>query len=195
MKTSNIITVVVVVALVIVGFIFASKASNKPSEYESFAKGMKDAGVKFYGAFWCPHCQAQEKEFKMSRQRLEKIGLYNECSTPDGKGQLQACTDAKIESYPTWVYPKEFSVTSSAAPTVCSTQPGPSDQPSVCASYGSKFFKAWIFIGKETLTVQSAGEPKHEGSVWTFPAGSRTTGEVGMENLSNFSGVALPKAE
>jgi hypothetical protein len=29
---------------------------------------------------------------------------YVECSTPDAAGQTQACTDAKIESYPTWEF-------------------------------------------------------------------------------------------
>jgi hypothetical protein len=30
---------------------------------------------------------------------------YIECSTPDGKGQLQVCKDAGIDGYPTWEFP------------------------------------------------------------------------------------------
>ena len=65
---------------------------------------MKDKGATFYGAFWCPHCQAQEKDLEASRQTLEKIGLYVECSTADAAHQTQICIDKKIEGYPTWVF-------------------------------------------------------------------------------------------
>ena len=54
-----------------------------PGKYDSFAQCLKDKGATFYGAFWCPHCQAQEKDFQASIQILENIGLYAECSTPD----------------------------------------------------------------------------------------------------------------
>jgi hypothetical protein len=29
---------------------------------------------------------------------------YVECSTPDGRGQVQECTDASVEAYPTWEF-------------------------------------------------------------------------------------------
>ena len=61
---------------------------------------MKDNGVKFYGAFWCPHCQAQKKLFKKSVKNLP----YIECSTANGSGQLPVCTDVGIQSYPTWEF-------------------------------------------------------------------------------------------
>lgn len=188
---STLITVGIII-LVVIGFVFAYKASNKPSEYEPFAQSLKDAGTRFYGAFWCPHCQAQEKEFKMSRQKMERMGLYVECSPSNGQGQTKVCSDAGIESYPTWVYAKDFSVTSTTAPTVCEIQPGPAGQSTLCTNYGSKKLKTWIFQGADIITAQSASEPTHEGDVWTFKAGSRTTGEVSLENLGLFSGVALP---
>ncbi len=192
-NSKTIIITVLAIVLVVAGFVFAYKASNKPSKYEPFAQALTDAGVKFYGAFWCPHCQAQEKSFGMSRQKLEKVGLYIECSPSNGQGQTQVCVDAKIESYPTWVYPKDFSITSTTAPTVCEVQTDkPAQQSSVCGSYGSKLFKTWVFSG---VTVQSASEPKHEGSVWTFSAGSRTTGELSLEELASISGVELKTLE
>jgi len=191
-KTTNIVIAAAVVVLVIVGFIFAYRASNVPSKYQPFAQELKDSGVRFYGAFWCPHCQAQEKQFNMSRQKLEKVGLYVECSPSTGQGQTQICVDAKIESYPTWVYSKEFSVTTPTAPTLCEVQPGPTGQPASCVSSGSKFFKSWIFPISGGLTVQSVADPKNVGDVWTFAAGSRTTGEIELTDLATFSGVPLP---
>jgi hypothetical protein len=40
----------------------------------------------------------------MSRDRLESIGLYKECSNPD-HSQNELCKSQKIEGYPTWVFP------------------------------------------------------------------------------------------
>ncbi len=191
-KNNNILIISAIVLVIIIGVAFAFKASSAPSKYQPFAQGMTDNGTKFYGAFWCPHCQAQEKELGMTRQSLEKMGLYHECSLASGQGQTQLCIDAKIESYPTWVYPKEFSLTTNLKPTICEIQPGPAEQDASCKSYGSKFFKTWVFAVDKGLTIQSATEPKHEGDVWTYAAGSRTTGEITLERLSSFSGVALP---
>jgi len=75
-----------------------SSASIAPGKYDAFAQCLKDKGATFYGAFWCPHCQAQKKLFGSSVKLLP----YVECSTPDGSGQTKICIDKKIESYPTW---------------------------------------------------------------------------------------------
>jgi len=81
-----------------------SSVPTVPGKYEGFAQCLKDKGTTFYGAFWCPHCQAQEKDFQASIQILENIGLYVECSTADASGQTQICIDKKIQSYPTWIF-------------------------------------------------------------------------------------------
>ncbi len=70
------------------------------TKYGDFAKCLGQKNVKFYGVFWCSHCQNQKKLFGSSAKLLP----YTECSTPDGKGQLQACIDKKIMSYPTWEF-------------------------------------------------------------------------------------------
>ena len=70
-----------------------------PGKYDTFATCLKDKGAIFYGAFWCPHCQAQKKLFGSSAKLLP----YVECSTADGNGQTQICKDKKITSYPTWI--------------------------------------------------------------------------------------------
>lgn len=72
--------------------------SKEPGKYDAFTQCLKDKGAVFYGAFWCPHCQAQKKLFGSSAKLLP----YVECSTPDGSGQTQFCLDKKIKSYPTW---------------------------------------------------------------------------------------------
>lgn len=72
-----------------------------PGKYDAFAQCINDNGTLFYGTFWCPHCQNQKKMFGKS----EKFLPYVECSTPNGQGQLQVCTDAGVKGYPTWEFP------------------------------------------------------------------------------------------
>ena len=95
--------VAIFLVIVIGSFLFAKK-SQAPSavhgNLDAFAQCLKDKGAIFYGASWCPHCQAQKALFGDS----EKLLPYVECSTPDGQSQTQVCADAKIEGYPTWVF-------------------------------------------------------------------------------------------
>ncbi len=71
-----------------------------PGKLDGFAQCLTDAGAKFYGAFWCPHCQSQKAIFGNSQKKLP----YIECSTPDRKNQTQVCIDAKVEGYPLWIF-------------------------------------------------------------------------------------------
>ena len=85
----------VVITVVVIWYFFFYVGS-----YDSFAQCLNQKGVKFYGAFWCPHCKAEKELFGNSFRLIN----YIECSNPDMKSQTKACIDAKIESYPTWVF-------------------------------------------------------------------------------------------
>jgi thiol-disulfide isomerase/thioredoxin len=116
--------------LIIGGFVVALVAAAvwvlssqaQPGKYDALAQCIKDSGSKFYGAFWCPHCQDQKQAFGNSQKNLP----YIECSTPDSNGQLQVCKDAKINAYPTWEFPDgsreegELSISRLAEKTGCS---------------------------------------------------------------------------
>lgn len=71
-----------------------------PGTYDAFAVCLKDKGAAFYGAFWCPHCKNQKAMFGKSAKLLP----YVECSTPDGKNQLDLCREKGIQQYPTWIF-------------------------------------------------------------------------------------------
>lgn len=86
-----------IVIVIIAGMVWYS---STPGQYDNLALCLKDKGVTFYGAFWCPHCQEQKSAFGRSARLLP----YVECSTPDGSGQLSVCKDKKIEGYPTWMF-------------------------------------------------------------------------------------------
>lgn len=88
------ITVVVIGAL---GFVI-SQREVAGNELDGFAQCVQDSGAKFYGAFWCPHCQDQKKMFGASAKNLP----YVECSLPDGKTRTAICIEKDVQSYPTW---------------------------------------------------------------------------------------------
>ena len=69
-------------------------------EPQSFGECITEMGAKFYGAFWCSHCNDQKN---ILGDEMENVN-YIECSTPDGKAQTGACRDAGIRAYPTWEF-------------------------------------------------------------------------------------------
>ena len=91
---------VIAVIVIIVGIVIINSQAPADGKYDQFASCLKDKGAVFYGAFWCVHCQNQKKLFGDSARLLN----YQECSTPDGNGQVPLCRDKKIESYPTWEF-------------------------------------------------------------------------------------------
>ncbi len=98
-KTKFVIFVIIVVILVGGVGIYFGLNTQKPNRLEGFAQCLASSGARFYGAFWCPHCQEQKAEFGSSAKYLP----YIECSNPDNS-QTQICKDKKIESYPTWIF-------------------------------------------------------------------------------------------
>ncbi len=75
--------------------------SHRPSKYDAFAQCIEKSGTKFYGAWWCPHCQNQKALFGRSVRYLP----YVECETKT-REELQVCTDTQIgRTYPTWIFP------------------------------------------------------------------------------------------
>jgi len=100
---------IVIFALIVIGIVLLMRlvvrATKADGKYDTFAQCLAAKDIKFYGAFWCPHCQQQEQWLGASRQKLATEGLYVECSTPDAKSQTKICVDNNITGYPTWVFP------------------------------------------------------------------------------------------
>lgn len=66
----------------------------------ALAEHLAKKNIKFYGAYWCPHCQDQKEMFGASAHRLP----YIECSLQGSGGpQARICNDAGIKVYPTWI--------------------------------------------------------------------------------------------
>lgn len=95
------VLIVAVIVLAILGVFKSEEQKALEADIIGFAECLKDEGAKFYGAFWCPHCQDQKRIF--GKKASESLP-YFECSTPDGQSQTEVCTEAGIESYPTWEF-------------------------------------------------------------------------------------------
>ncbi len=94
-------------AIVIIGFmalhydgVFDPNAGPEDPYLQALAEHLTSVDAKFYGAYWCPHCQEQKSVFGASASRLP----YIECS-PNGQRGAPAtmCLAANIRNYPTWV--------------------------------------------------------------------------------------------
>jgi len=89
--------------LVILPVIIWAKLSFRPEtagEYDSLAKCLTEKNVVMYGAYNCSHCQAQKRAFGDSWQYV----TYVECSIVGLSEQAQACIDAGVNVYPTWIF-------------------------------------------------------------------------------------------
>lgn len=114
----KIITIIIVV--VVGGIFLIANQATKPGPLDSFTQCLKDKGVIFYGAFWCPHCQNQKALFGRSARLLP----YVECSTANGQGMLPLCKDKGVEGYPTWVFPDETRESGEVELSVLATRSG-----------------------------------------------------------------------
>ena len=94
--------VIIAITVAVVGFLgfIVSQREAVSSELDGFTQCIADSEAKFYGAFWCQHCQAQKKLFGGSAKLLP----YIECSLPDSKTRTPICIEKNIESYPTWIF-------------------------------------------------------------------------------------------
>jgi uncharacterized membrane protein len=97
----------VVIGILIVGGLhlhyggwFDPAAGPENPQLQALAIHLKEAGAKFYGAYWCPRCQEQKAAFLSSAKRLP----YVECSSGGRGSALTApCFKADIKTYPTWI--------------------------------------------------------------------------------------------
>lgn len=99
------------ISICLVLFLFLSGCTQQSTKYVEFAKCLSEKGAKMYGAYWCPHCQQQKKDFGSGWEFV----TYVECS-PAGKPEVQltVCSDAKIKGYPTWVFADDSKITGEA---------------------------------------------------------------------------------
>jgi glutaredoxin len=66
-----------------------------PDSLKSLAACLTEKKATMYGAYWCPHCQAQKKLFGDAAKDLP----YVECTE-----HADECTAKGVTGYPTWIF-------------------------------------------------------------------------------------------
>lgn len=93
--------------IVLIGFLLISAvilAACSPKivpatpEVENLAKCLTEKGAVFYGTEWCPHCQDQKEMFGSAMEYI----VFVDCDE-----NRDACVDAGIKGYPTWIIGNE----------------------------------------------------------------------------------------
>jgi len=93
--------IIVAIAFVFTVFVWVKSIPPPNGKYDTFASCIASSGATFYGAWWCPHCQAQKAEFGDAVKNLP----YIECFVPNSTSQqTPACIAKGIEHYPTWYF-------------------------------------------------------------------------------------------
>jgi hypothetical protein len=95
---------IVLFALVLISLAaLASCASAPPKDgqYAKLAQCLTSKGVKFYGAFWCPHCAEQKAIFGDDLRYI----TYVECDPRDPTSKPDECAAKGVKAYPTWFFP------------------------------------------------------------------------------------------
>ena len=65
----------------------------------ALAEHLAAIGAKKYGAWWCPHCHAQQALF--GAEAFEKV-TYVECDPEGQDSQTEVCQAAGVEGFPSW---------------------------------------------------------------------------------------------
>lgn len=75
--------------------------TTESGPYEiALATHLQRINAKMYGAYWCPHCHAQQALF--GKEAFTAIN-YIECAPRGKDAQPDLCKAANIKAYPTWI--------------------------------------------------------------------------------------------
>lgn len=84
---------------VVGGYALAERQVAASAYAEGLAKHLASSGAKFYGAWWCPHCEEQKRLFGQAARYLP----YVECDTRSPEAKPEECTRVGVRAFPTWV--------------------------------------------------------------------------------------------
>lgn len=99
MRSKTFLFLLMALLVVSAGCISGNIVGNSGDKKDALAKCLTEKGAKMYGAYWCPHCQSQKKDFGDSFQYVD----YVECAANGPNANPAACKDAGIQGFPTWI--------------------------------------------------------------------------------------------
>ena len=92
---SSKLKVIVFFAFIFLVFTGCGVTTPAISEYDDFAKCLKEKNVTMYGSYSCSHCKTQKLKFGSSFQYVP----YVECMD-----NVALCNEKNINGFPTWIF-------------------------------------------------------------------------------------------
>lgn len=77
-----------------------SPEGEDEADLVAFAQALADSGTRFFGAVWCPACEAQRALFEDGAKFLPFVEVTNNQRDLNSVGQTEG-----IQQYPTWEFP------------------------------------------------------------------------------------------
>lgn len=141
----------------------------------AFAKALADAGVKFYGAAWCPFCTEQKELFEDGGRFLPFIEVTKADRTLNAVGTAEGIT-----TFPTWEFPDDTRATGVLSLATIAQRSGvaipTSDNPS------------FVAVGNQTVAI---GSPLHIPIDAYDPGGGPVTITVSVANPALLQATVL----
>jgi len=102
-KNKKIYIPIIILAVVVISIIFFKPSGESVTgEFDDFVNCLAEKDAKFYGAYWCGHCNTQKELFHDSED-LIKEKVYIECADDAINNEREKCIEAGITAYPTWI--------------------------------------------------------------------------------------------
>jgi glutaredoxin len=81
--------------------LLATATPAAASDLSEFGRCLSSKGAVFYGASWCPHCEAQKQTLGAGMSSVR----YIECAPGGSRSSTaDACKGAGVSGYPTWIF-------------------------------------------------------------------------------------------
>lgn len=145
----RILIVIVCIAVLSAGYFIYSN-SKKPGKYDQFAQCLEEKGAVFYGAFWCPHCQAQKALFGKSAKKLP----YVECALY--KSEENQLKDKVLKEYNTGTYTGIYKAELDQAKSLGKLQAWYPRSTEICTEKKIEGYPTWILADGTRLPVENA---------------------------------------
>ncbi|MAF51379.1 MAG: hypothetical protein CMH64_04790 [Nanoarchaeota archaeon] len=100
----NLLLIITLTFLVFVsGCISQERKIEESTELNSFAKCLRDSGLKMYGSYTCAICKKQRSLFDSSFEIIGEV----ECHPRGENPETERCLKMDIQKTPTWILEKD----------------------------------------------------------------------------------------
>lgn len=153
-------TFILILVILVLGIVAIAIWSNKKAHTDTnppltsalttVGQCLTDKGVKFYGAYWCPHCAVQKALFKTTMKTVP----YVECALTGPEAQKKA--KEIIAQYNAGTYKGAYLASLNEAKSADQLSKWLPSQNEICVEKGIKSYPTWIYADGSQLSAAQA---------------------------------------